>query len=83
MTQNNLGGRYFNGQGVAQDYLQAYKWCSLASIQGDENARRNLPFFKLEMTSEQIAEAERLVREFKACKKLEPGASPSGQPLKP
>jgi uncharacterized protein len=83
MAQNNLGGCYFNGQGVAQDYLQAYKWCSLASSQGEENAWRNLPFFMLEMTSEQIAEAQRLVQEFKSRESREPGASPSGQALKP
>jgi hypothetical protein len=40
---------------------------------GEEHAGRHLPAFKLEMTSEQIAEAERLVREFKPRKTPEPG----------
>jgi TPR repeat protein len=59
--------------------VECCKWTLLAAAQGHEDAERNLPYLKLEMTSEQIAEAQRLVREFKPLKTPEPGASPSGQ----
>jgi TPR repeat protein len=58
---------------VAQDYVESYKWTSLAAAQGNESAKKTLPFIKLEMTSEQIAEAQRLVREFKPRMALDSG----------
>jgi TPR repeat protein len=83
IAQHNLSVCYHEGCGVSRDYVECCKWTLLAAAQGDDGAARNLPFFKQEMTSEQIAEAQRLVREFEPRKTLEPGVSPSGQPLKP
>jgi TPR repeat protein len=81
-AQCNLGVCYHESRGVARDYVECCKWILLAAAQGHEGAQSNLPSLKLEMTSEQIAEAQRLVREFEPRKTLEPGASPSGQALK-
>jgi TPR repeat protein len=32
MLNNNLGALYANGQGVPQDYVQAYLWFNLADV---------------------------------------------------
>ena len=67
--QYNLGVMYNNGQGVAQDYAEAHKWVNLAAAQsqGDEQKKfseaRDLIAEK--MTPQQIAEAQRLAREWK------------------
>jgi S1-C subfamily serine protease len=63
--QSNLGAMYSNGEGVARNYIEAYKWNSLAASQGDELARKNLQMEEMRMTPEQVAEAQRLAREFR------------------
>ena len=42
LAQNNLGGMYYNGQGVVQDDKEAVKWYTKASEQGDALAQNNL-----------------------------------------
>ena len=60
-----LGTMYYDGQGVAQDYVEAYKWLSLAAAlsQGDNQKARD--GLAKQMTPQQIAEAQRLAREWK------------------
>jgi TPR repeat protein len=41
-AQNNLGLRYYKGQGVPQDYAEALKWFRLAAAQGDSHAQTSL-----------------------------------------
>ncbi len=67
-AQFALGVCYANGEGVAKDYVAAYKWINLALAQGDELAKQHLPTLEDRMTAEQIAEAQRLTREFKPSK---------------
>jgi uncharacterized protein len=54
-----------NGWGVAQNYIIAHMWFSLAAAAGDAGAARNRDISAAKMTSEQIAEAHRLAREWK------------------
>jgi TPR repeat protein len=42
VAQFNLGLRYYNGQGVLQDYKEAVKWWSKAAEQGHASAQFNL-----------------------------------------
>ena len=42
IAQNNLGNRYYAGQGVAQDYALAVYWYRKAADQGDAPAQLNL-----------------------------------------
>jgi TPR repeat protein len=63
LAQYNLGVMYANGQGVPQDYVQAHMWANLAAAQGNKSAVKGSEFLTKEMTPEQIAEAQRLVRE--------------------
>jgi TPR repeat protein len=75
-AQVELGLMYEKGEGVPQDYMQAYMWFNLAAsraalagdainsiqwaVQRDEVAAK--------MTPEQIAEAQRMAREWKPTK---------------
>jgi hypothetical protein len=65
LAQNALGASFANGDGVRKDYVEAYKWFNLASAQGNELAKDNLSGLESRMTPQQVAEAQRLAREFK------------------
>jgi hypothetical protein len=56
---------YDNGNGVPQDYVQAHMWFNLAGVQGDEDATKKRDIVAAKMTPDQIAEAQRLAREWK------------------
>ena len=64
-AQYNLGGMTFKGQGVPRNYVRAYMWASLAAAQGYELAAKGLKILEKHMTPAQIAEAQRLAREWK------------------
>ncbi len=64
-AQYNLGVMYDKGRGVLQDYAEAARWYRKAAEQGDETARKNRDIVAKRMTPEQIAEAQRLAREWK------------------
>ena len=64
-AQTFLGFAYVFGQGVPQDYVQAHLWFSLAAAQGDQGAAEARDTVARRMTPEQIAEAQRLAREWK------------------
>ena len=69
-AQYNLGRMYFLGQGVPEDYVQAHKWINPAAsrLTGEdrENAVRTRDTVADQMTSDQVAEAQRLAREWDA-----------------
>lgn len=69
-AQYDLGFLYAAGQGVPQDYVQAYVWFDLAAANLAHAEARRLAAGLREgaarrMTAAQIAEARRLVREWK------------------
>ena len=68
LAQNNLGLMYEDGRGVAQDYVLAHKWFNLAATQGLDRAKKARDELASKMTPAQIAEAERLAREWKPTK---------------
>ena len=63
-AQMQLGLRYAKGEGVTQDYVQAHKWVNLAAAEGDAEAAKSRDVFAKLMTAEQVAEAQRLAREW-------------------
>jgi uncharacterized protein len=63
-AQFNLGFRYANGEGVPEDDVTAYMWVNLASAQGNEESKRLKDLITTRMTREQIAEAQRMSREW-------------------
>ncbi len=66
IAQYNLGLMYANGRGVPRDYVQARMWFNLAAAQDNETARTLRDKLAKKMTPAQLAEAQRLAREWKA-----------------
>jgi hypothetical protein len=69
-AQLNLGFMYDDGRGVPQDYVQAHMWSNLAASRfapgsNRDMAVKNRDIVAERMTPAQIAEAQRLAREWK------------------
>ncbi len=70
VAQNSLGVMYVNGQSVPQDYVQAHKWFNLAAATAihkevRDRAVNNRDLAARKMSILQIAEAQKLAREWK------------------
>ena len=70
-AQSNLGAMYGTGRGVPQDQVLAYMWRNLAAAGASvanvrEQAEKGRDALATRMTPTQIAEAQRLSREWKA-----------------
>ena len=61
-----LASMYEVGSGVPQDYVQAYMWCNLSAAQGFQLAKYRRAELEKVMTPAQIAEAQKLAREWRA-----------------
>lgn len=89
-AQYNLGFIYGKGQGVPQDYVMAHMWFNLASVglagEDRERAVKNRDLTEFLMTPSQIAEAQRLAREWRpkqpTAAKATDGRSAHNQPRK-
>jgi TPR repeat protein len=55
---------FARGQGVQQDYVEAYKWLNLAAGQGHTNAIKNRDLLAAQMTPEQIADGQKRAAQF-------------------
>ena len=69
-TQNNVGIMYEEGQGVPKDPVEALKWFTLSADKSDpgdqrDRAVRNRERVGKKLTADQIAEAQRRVRDWK------------------
>ena len=65
-AQLQLGLRYAKGDGVPQSYVEAHKWVNLAAAEGDSEAAKSRDVFAKLMIRQQVAEAQRLAREWTA-----------------
>jgi uncharacterized protein len=69
LAQNSLGALYSKGIGVPQDYVQAHMWLNLAASHSEaedrDRAVHDRDLLASIMTPEQIAEAQKLAREWK------------------
>lgn len=63
-AQYMLGRLYASGNGTAQDFVQAYKWYNLAAAAGQRFAAPVRDVLADAMTTEQIAEAQALTRNW-------------------
>ncbi|CUH63469.1 Putative beta-lactamase HcpC precursor [Thalassovita gelatinovora] len=63
-AQYQLGMMLTKGQGVDQDYVQAHKWLNIAAASGNGEAAKMRGVISDLMTTEQIAEAQRLARTY-------------------
>ncbi len=68
-AQEQLAYFYRSGKDVPQDLVEAYKWLSLAAGRGDKSAISTLPQFQTGMTTEQLEEARRRIRQFRSIQK--------------
>ena len=59
-AQHELGLMYCLGEGITTDYVQCYAWLNLSAAQGDESSRKSKDTAISLMTTEQIAEAQKL-----------------------
>jgi TPR repeat protein len=64
-AQALLGFMYADGQGVPQDYVRAHMWFSLSAVQGGQVAAIERYSISKLMTPAQIAEAQKLAREWR------------------
>jgi uncharacterized protein len=64
-AQNQLGRLYYEGQGVPQDYVSAHMWFNLAAAAGHTPGAESRDDIARQMTAAQIAEAQKLAREWK------------------
>ena len=64
--QFSLGAMYTAGQGVPKDYVLAHMWINLAAPKGVKGAVKGRNLLERRMTPAQLAEAQRLAREWKA-----------------
>ena len=69
-AQFNLGLMYSKGQGVPQDYVEAHKWYNLSAARATEKETRDMAtktrdIVAAYMTPAQVAEAQKLAREWK------------------
>jgi len=73
--QFNLGALYTTGDGVERSPAKAYLWLNLSSAQGETLAENMLNDYKHGMTTTEIVEGERLLRDYqtKATARPNPG----------
>jgi TPR repeat protein len=64
-AQSTLGLLYRSGEGVPQDYVLAHMWFNLAAARGKQEAASHRDSISERMTAGQIAEAQKLAREWK------------------
>ena len=69
-AQEKLASIYMLGKSTKQDLVQAYKWYSLAALQGDKTSSNMLVVLSKQMTKEQLSQANKLVQQFKEKKKI-------------
>jgi TPR repeat protein len=73
-AQNNLGSAYVNGRGVPQDLVLAHMWFNLAAANGNENGGRNRDVLAARLDANQLAEAQRLARDWFAAHAAPPAS---------
>lgn len=69
LAQRRLGLLYERGDGVPKDYVQAYMWYKLGAANGGKTAVMMRDELAVRMTSDQLAEAKKLAREWKPTSK--------------
>ena len=64
MAQYALGVMHEEGHGVSVDFITAHMWFNIAAALGYSEAEEDRNDLEREMTSTQIADAEKLAREW-------------------
>jgi TPR repeat protein len=64
-AQYNLGTMYARGEGLPRDNIRAHMWLNLSAAQGEQDAAESRDRVARGMTPAQIAQAQKLAREWK------------------
>jgi TPR repeat protein len=67
-----LAALFLTGEGVKKDETAAYMWLSVEGSRGDADAKRLRDILSRHMSSEQIANAEKLAKEWKPKRSTQP-----------
>ena len=59
-SQFALGNSYYNGRGVAKDFIQAYFWWDQAAQSGNKNAVTNRGIVIKQMSRDELDKARKL-----------------------
>jgi TPR repeat protein len=65
-VQGLLAVMFRNGEGTPKDNVMAYVWWNISAAQGNEMAKKSREIIEEEMTPKQIAEAQKLSKEYYA-----------------
>jgi hypothetical protein len=79
-AQYSLGGMYLNGHGVPRDYTAAHMWFNLAAASGFPDAEKTRDSVAARVTPWQIADAQKLAREWKPKSTPAPAEPPKPEP---
>ncbi|MDB4809753.1 sel1 repeat family protein [bacterium] len=63
-AQHNLGVMYAKGEGVPQDYVEAYAWFSVAAAGGYADAANNRDVVAGDLTPEQLSQGQKRATEL-------------------
>jgi predicted aspartyl protease len=77
-AQFDLGLMYANSEGIARDYVHAYMWFNLSAAKGNQSAAQYRELIAGQMSDVQIAEAQKLTREYVPNARQNRSASSSG-----
>ena len=64
ISQYYLGVMYLKGAGTLQDFCQAHMWLNIAASRGHRKASKKLEYLTRKMTGDQLAEAQKLARDW-------------------
>ncbi len=64
LAQFSLGKAHDGGEGALKDKVSAYAWYNIAAANGHAGAKKSKGLLAKEMTADQIAKAEALVKEM-------------------
>jgi TPR repeat protein len=63
-AQGMMGVRYYEGDGVLEDYVEAYAWCVISAMNGNEASAKNKDILKNKLNSLQIAAGQERAKEL-------------------
>lgn len=78
-----LGTRYSTGRDVQQDLVAAHKWFNLAAMMGHDEARQSRAELAGEMSTAQVAEAQRQARAWLWGRSAKTGEDAPARPATP
>ena len=63
-AQHRLGTMYARGQGVSQNYAEAYAWFKVATFQKSKRAKRKLEVIEAKLSLEQLRRGRWLAQDY-------------------